>query len=623
MTAAHTLFGSSGQRLTGFRVRPAHHLPATTSWIPVDATPDPSYTFAANTLKGRDLAYLRANIQHPNPQGFARPAQISSSHDSGNGTTATCASSFETSDPFWESANMSWFNPSGPDHANGCFSSGPARVVVHYPNRVNGVDNFTDPRPYISTNVGLFGSSSNGTYYELYHPTADGNYAIGMTDAYVSPGSSGGALFATPYGGTLAAARLLGIVTVQSNNGMGFATGDMTYNHASMWSDLTWAPASQISITSPAEGSSYDSQSAPNLIASAGSQTSQLQWKSDIDGALGSGGNVPIAGRLSAGMHTITASIGPASQAKIGVVSAATVLRTLHITITGAPTPTFTMTPTTVLIPATQTSGAFAYSWRATAYPSLDLQSSVNGGAWAPVPGLNIPATGSTGDHIVVGTTYRFRFFPHGDTTNVLGTLTVSGVAAPAPVFAANPVHGVTNGASCSTTITWSAPGYQAIDWCGKTNAGNWQCGTLSTPATGSTGVSVPVGTTYGYRFYPHGSQSQGGSFNLLGELTVDWATNSSPTFTANPAHVVVPAGAASGLSIITWSAAAYSQLDWCGKVDGGPWTWSGLSTPPVGKTTVSIPVGSTYGYRFYAPGNAVNCSSATKLGELTIYATH
>jgi len=162
-----------------------------------------------------------------------------------------------------------------------------------------------------------------------------------------------------------------------------------------------------------------------------------------------------------------------------------------------APIPTFGITPDKVQIPAYLQDGAFTYEWHAPGYSSLDLQSSIDGGPWQPTPPINVPASGQYTDRIGSGTNYRFRFLPHGDSTNVLATLTVSGVTAPSPVFAANPVHLVTNAASANALVNWNAAGYGMIDWCGRINAQDWQCGQLVTADSGSTTVPVPVGTTY------------------------------------------------------------------------------------------------------------------------------
>jgi len=624
MTAAHTVIDSSNHIIRGFTVKPAYHLPNATAPIPVDISVDPEYTYDPNHARGHDLAYLRANIPHVAPGDiYAIPQRIVTAADTGINAPGNCSSGLQVSDPFWINSGNSWYNPTGADHFNGCFSSGPSRAIVHYPNTVGGGptnNNTNDPRPYISEGVGLFGGSFYGHYYELHFSSSDSRPVIGMTNAFVSPGSSGAPLFATAYGDIQNNARLLGIVTVQAGND-GYAVGDFDYNHATMWSDLSWQPESRISITSPTEGASYDSSAVPNLVASAGAQTAQLQWKSDIDGPLGTGGNVAVAGRLSPAVHTITASIGSTISAKSPSPAAAAILKTVHITVTGSfPAPVFTMTPTTVLIPATETTGPYTYTWRAPGYPSLDVVGRLNNGT--PTAPFNIPSSGSASDRIAIGSTGRYTFYPHGNTTTVLGTLIVSGVAAPLPVFVANPTHIVTNGATGNTTLTWSAPGYTAIDWCSRTNTQGWHCDGVTTPSAGSTVVPVPVGTTYGGRIYPHGSANQGGTYQLLGEVSVDATSSGAPTFSANPAHVIVPAGGTTGNTVVMYSAPAYTGLDWCRKIDAGSWTYA-ANSPAVGKSTLPVTVGSTYGIRFYPLGTSGSCTTVNRLGEVTITATH
>lgn len=65
-------------------------------------------------------------------------------------------------------------------------------------------------------------------------------------------------------------------------------------------------------ITGPADGATFGSGAAVNLVGTAtdtedGNLTASLSWESDIDGSLGSGGS--IFASLSDGEHTITASV--------------------------------------------------------------------------------------------------------------------------------------------------------------------------------------------------------------------------------------------------------------------------------------------------------------------------
>jgi hypothetical protein len=170
-----------------------------------------------------------------------------------------------------------------------------------------------------------------------------------------------------------------------------------------------------------------------------------------------------------------------------------------------------------VLIPATAspTSGPFTFSWNGPGYPSLDLQGQVNGGAW--LSPLNIPASGSSDQPISLGTTYTYRLLPHGATSPILATLSVSGVAAPAPTFSINPAHVVVPPGSNegSFTFTWNAPGYESLDLAGQVNGGAWGA-PFAISKSGSSTQPIPVGTTYNYRFYPPGD-----TVHIIGTLSV------------------------------------------------------------------------------------------------------
>ena len=68
-----------------------------------------------------------------------------------------------------------------------------------------------------------------------------------------------------------------------------------------------------VSITSPANGSSFDQGTTVNFIATAndaedGEITTNITWTSSLDGEIGSGGSVSTSG-LSVGSHTITAAV--------------------------------------------------------------------------------------------------------------------------------------------------------------------------------------------------------------------------------------------------------------------------------------------------------------------------
>lgn len=632
VTAAHVVVTGDDRPKSGLRLHPKYRMPSTNNGLRIDVqNPQPYYSLSSVQRTSNDYAFLRLNTAVPS-DSYMQFHMLDSSLNIGFTTDSYGCSNYSLYDPYrfyWGSnfTNTYWNDV-------GCQWGGTVKNVAGYPAAPGGTSNINN-KPYTSTNIGLYGGpGSDGRFYKLIKRCLQCLPVIGMTRSNISYGFSGSPIIGlNPYVTDLSP-KIVGIVAemATSSSGLvdGLASGFFDYNAGVFNSQINWVPSSLISISSPSEDGSYTSQNVPNLTANAGASTPQLVWRSDLDGLLGYGGNVSIAGRLRPGDHTITASIGSSvtvqslpssedlSQSKR---TAGATIKTVHITITTPASSTFNLAPATVLIPATQSQGKFTYNWSAPAYPSLNLQSSINGGAWAPSPPLAVPASATATDYISVGTNYVFRFMPNND-TNVLSTLSVQGVAAPSPVFSANPTTIVTNAASGNSTITWSAPGYAGLDWCGKLDSGAWLCGSLTTAASGSTVVSVPVGSRYGYRFYPQGSPNQGGAYNLLGELFIQAVGTQQPTFSANPTHIVVPTSGTSGNTVITWSAPTYSGLDWCGRVNNGAWA-GGLQTGPVGSTVQPVPVGSTYGYRFYPSGQSGTCGAQNLLGELSVYATH
>lgn len=101
-----------------------------------------------------------------------------------------------------------------------------------------------------------------------------------------------------------------------------------------------------------------------------------------------------------------------------------TVMAEISFTGVAAPAPTFSVSPSHVIVPVGQTSGPFSLQWNAPGYETIDIQGRINGGAW--LSPFEISYSGYTGDNLAVGSTYDYRFFPHGDTTHILGSLTVT-----------------------------------------------------------------------------------------------------------------------------------------------------------------------------------------------------
>ena len=100
------------------------------------------------------------------------------------------------------------------------------------------------------------------------------------------------------------------------------------------------------------------------------------------------------------------------------------ILTSLSVTSTQGAQPTFRITPSHVVVPLGQTTGSFTLSWNAPGYATLDLWGKVNNGPWQF--GLEILGSSSVGSPLDVGTTYSYRFYPHGNSTQLLGEISVS-----------------------------------------------------------------------------------------------------------------------------------------------------------------------------------------------------
>lgn len=616
ITAAHVVANTSGVRYTHPYVLPRYNVPQHSAAIPIaEIIIDNAYVSPTADRNAHDIAFLRTATSSPLPQ-FPNVYLISSTVDHERPADTLChAGQLPYSDawinlPANSQQSISWF----PEYTPCWINPDPDVFILGYPEYANGSPN-SNLVPYYSAGY-LWGTSHFFStfpymyYYELVHTCSDCAPFIG-SEAAVSGGYSGGPI----YGFDHYYYKLLGIVTARnipgstSSNINSVGTGQYQYNYTWFQQNLQWNPSQLISISSPTTGS-YTSSSIPPLIASAGLLADSLSWTSSIDGPLGTGSNISVANRLSVGTHTITATVGETS-------------KSVEVIIT-APPPSATFTPATATIPVGALVATAPFSIRySCSCSSLDWWLSINSGAY------QLRATtvgqGTYTDNISASTVYRYKIYPHSNITTLLGTPSVTGQIAASPSFNVTPTTVVVpaTASSGNVVVTWNAPGYPALDWWGKINNGPWTGGTLTTPASGTTTIPIPVGTTYSWRFYPQGSANQGGTTNLLGTLTANAAAAPSPTFSANPTHIIVPANATSGNTVVTWNAPGYTALDWCGKTNNGPWECGSLTTPASGTTTIPVPVGTTYGWRFYPAGSPNQGGTANLLGSLTVSATH
>lgn len=82
--------------------------------------------------------------------------------------------------------------------------------------------------------------------------------------------------------------------------------------------------------------------------------------------------------------------------------------------------------PNPVIIPAGATSANFTLAWNTPGYAQVDGYASVNGGAKTFIGSAASPGS-NTANSVTVGQTTVFWIYPHGNTTTLLGTVTVTG----------------------------------------------------------------------------------------------------------------------------------------------------------------------------------------------------
>lgn len=288
-----------------------------------------------------------------------------------------------------------------------------------------------------------------------------------------------------------------------------------------------------------------------------------------------------------------------------------------------AATGTLSASPTSVVIPYGVVHGTTNLTFNAQNTTGTCIWTSTNGAA-AGLWSCNGASGNASWPYLTAGSSTKFILTTSNTAPSpVLAQVTVSATAGARPTMSANPAAVVVpyGAANAATTITWNAPGYSLIDWCGKIGSGAWSYSGLQTGGSGSTGTPMPPNTTYGYRLYAHGAATGCPSTGILASLTVTSTQGAQPTMSATPSTVVVPYGAQDAPSTIAWNAPGYSSVDWCGKINNGAWSFGGLQTGGSGSTVQPVPVNTTYAYRLYAHGAAAGCPSTGILASTTVTA--
>lgn len=291
-----------------------------------------------------------------------------------------------------------------------------------------------------------------------------------------------------------------------------------------------------------------------------------------------------------------------------------------------AATGTISASSSSVIVPYGQSTATVNISWTAQNTNSVCVWQNAPGAApslWA--------CTGSSASqawpYIVAGSSAKFTLSTSSSSPNpVLATTTVMGVAGAQPTMTFLPRYNLVQTTASSGNVlipathspaqgifafSWNTPGYTRVDLQGQTNGGAWQT-PFEITVSGSTTQVVPLATTYTYRLVPHGSTSP-----VLATLTVAGVSAPAPTFSINPAHVIVPLGSTQGTFTFTWSAPGYEYLTVTGQTNGGAWS-APFSIQPTGTSTQPIPVGTIYTYRFHPPED-----TSIIIGTLTVRSSY
>jgi hypothetical protein len=636
MTAAHVVAAANGSPYTDLEVYPAYNLPSHTSPIAsVGVVIDPAWVSAdANHKAGHDIAFIHVNTSRTPVGGFPQIFVIDETADTGwLDSYIYCGDLDPGNDPYSFSVPgvANWLS----FYYNLPTADCPAatRTLLGYPDASN-----PNHVPYASSPF-LQGNFTGGVYYELVHWCPDCVPVNGLEYSYISPGSSGGPLFMKPPTIRTDDWVIVGLATEipPSTAWDGWATGAFRYNWGWMAGNRNWSPSNPVIITSPTDGGVYDVLAVPNLRVNAGSQTSQVQWSSNIDGSLGTGDNVVVAGRLSPGSQVITATLpGTAVESNKVIDAITSVVRTVHITVTGnlpPPQPYVYVSPKPVVIPYGQATANAHVSWTSVCEGSCDnwrtdISYRLNGGAYVYWK-EDVPA-GSDVFPLHAGDAVTFYAYQHHFDESAGHTDSVNAVQGAQPTLSIVPTPVVVPAGQSSGTysMSWTAPGYPSVDlWARFNNTGAWS-GPVGAQPNSSYGDNLTVPNRVTWRTYAPGSagpNSAQPSTGLLKEATTYAAQGAQPTFSISPVPVVVPAGQTSGSYSMSWTAPGYPSVDLWGRFNNTG-AWSGpVGAQPNSSYGDNLASPNRVTWRTYAPGSAGPNSAQPNTGfmkEVTTYTT-
>lgn len=515
MTAAHVLTNQyTGEIWTGAYVLPGYNVPNITPAIPASSVFDTNYYPSRPDSFSHDIGFLRIAAAHYLPQ-YPQIFMINSSVDHGFYASDPCPYGNSGVDAFARAGGLSWYSGFTWIPGNCYPLNNTVVVTAGYPEVVNGVSNsqvfaYQDPSGFID---GLI--VNGGALFELQHPVGGSSGVMGLS-SFVSSGDSGGPVFGRD-GSTWVLFGVVGVATSLGNDVFlsAIAAGAFDYNIDWVISNRDWNPTNPIVLTSPRDGGTYPREAVPDLRATAGANTAQLQWTSNFDGLLGTGGDVPVANRLTPGAQVITATLPSGVLAAEADKALETVVqRIVHITVTGSlppPQPYVYVSPNPVTIPYGQTTANANVSWTSVCDGDCDnwrtdISYKLNGGSYVYWK-EDVPA-GSDVFALHAGDSVTFYAYQHHFAETAGHNVTVNCVQGAQPTFSITPTHITVPAGQTSGTysMSWTAPGYQSVDLWGRfDNTGPWS-GPVGALPNSNYGDSLSVNRRVTWRTYAPGS---------------------------------------------------------------------------------------------------------------------
>jgi hypothetical protein len=582
------------------QVYPSYNLPYTTPKIAIsDSAYDTAYTPNTASAYAHDLAFLHLAKGQALP---SYPAVLLINYGVDTSTSAN-----HLGDPAYDPYAIAHFSGQPSSwYGDPTFYWDMDALAVGYPYTVGTVDNTAAGLPYVDLDGVLLG---NPALYELAHPCSGCLPMVGL-NGQVSEGDSGGPIFGF-VDGTPTNYVLLGIITNEVidptlNFPYAYGSGDFTYNDSFFQNNLQWTPGYPINISAPVDGNTYDNINLPNFSATAGTYTSSLQWYSNVDGFLGTGGTIVEKNKLTLGSQTITAKLVKGGGVPAGVMSSS-------ITITAKPS-TLTASPSIVYTPLA--SGSSTVSWSAPSFTRVDLVQTVGSTVTTLATG---GATGSFAASVSPNRVYTFQLFGSGNRTQALASTTVTTFSSPAFSASPNPVIVASGQSTGSTTISWSAAnkGASYVAVYVSDSGAPQTIVTGSAPLVGSVGAPwISPGHTYRFNLYPSDNHSVANLNQLMATFSLTGESSTPSTLTGSSNPVMIPFGQAGSSFTLSWNAPGFSSVDLYGEQNQylpGQILFLG-TVPGTGSAIEGISVGEVATLWMYPKGN-----TTTILAQLDI----